>query len=210
MRRRECRPLGAATRSSAAMTKRYVRAAREALERFGKSLFFGERNWPALLNPPGEFGVPVSTLAALGAWLPAECVDQKRPDALAMLAEMGASKNATPVRTDLSFRVDVSLGRIRHPRGRGCGPERLNCGAHPRRANSVGAAMVHGDYGTSPHVRLVLLDEVDAAETALIARDFPNARQVARPGCFPDRLRSKLRCLPDLTTIQASSKGPNS
>ena len=70
--------------------------AREALERFAKSLFFGERNWPALLSLPGEFGVPASALAALGAWLPAGRVDQKRLDALAMLAKMGASKNATP------------------------------------------------------------------------------------------------------------------
>jgi hypothetical protein len=69
---------------------------REALERFGKSLFFGERNWPALLNLPAEFGVPASTLAALGAWLPAGRVDQKRLDALAMLAEMRASQNETP------------------------------------------------------------------------------------------------------------------
>jgi hypothetical protein len=70
--------------------------AREALERFGKSLFFGERNWPALLNPPREFGVPASALAALGAWLPRGRVDQKRVDALAMLAAMQASQSTTP------------------------------------------------------------------------------------------------------------------
>jgi hypothetical protein len=38
---------------------------------------------------------------------------------------------------------------------------------------------VHGDYRISPHVRLVLLDEVDAADTAFIARYFSNASQVA-------------------------------
>jgi hypothetical protein len=68
--------------------------AREALERFGKSLFFGERNWPALLDVPRGFSVPAPALAALGAWLPQGRVDQKRLDALAMLAEMRASRNA--------------------------------------------------------------------------------------------------------------------
>jgi hypothetical protein len=77
--------------------------AREALERFGKSLFFGERNWPALLNPPREFGVPASALAALGAWLPQGRVDQKRLDALAMLAEMRASQSTTPSKSGFHF-----------------------------------------------------------------------------------------------------------
>jgi hypothetical protein len=43
---------------------------------------------------------------------------------------------------------------------------------------------VHADYRTSPHVRLVLMDEVDAAEAALLSRFFPNASQVAT-GLFP-------------------------
>jgi hypothetical protein len=46
------------------------------------------------------------------------------------------------------------------------------------------ADLVHGDYRTSPHVRLVLMDEIDAAEVALITRYFPNASQVAT-GQFP-------------------------
>jgi hypothetical protein len=46
------------------------------------------------------------------------------------------------------------------------------------------ADLVHGDYRTSPQVRLVLLDEVDAADAALLARFFPNASQVAT-GLFP-------------------------
>ena len=46
------------------------------------------------------------------------------------------------------------------------------------------ADMVHGDYRTSPHVKLVLMDDVDAADRALIARHFPNASQAAT-GLFP-------------------------
>ena len=76
---------------------------REALERFGKSLFFGERNWPTLLNMPRGLGVPASALAALGGWLPAGRVDQKRLDALAMLAEMRRSQDATPSRPGFHF-----------------------------------------------------------------------------------------------------------
>ena len=62
--------------------------ARRSLESFAKSLFFGERNWPALLEGAAARGVAEGELAALRDWLPLGRVDQKRLDALAMLAAM--------------------------------------------------------------------------------------------------------------------------
>jgi hypothetical protein len=70
--------------------------ARQALERRAKAQFYGERNWLTLLEASPDCGVSAPELAGLGAWLPAGRVDQKRLDALAMLAEMRASESAPP------------------------------------------------------------------------------------------------------------------
>jgi TfuA-like protein len=67
---------------------------RRALEAFGKRLFFADRNWPALLAGEAEHDVGGPELAALGDWLPEGRVDQKRLDALEMLAAMRASPAA--------------------------------------------------------------------------------------------------------------------
>ncbi len=74
---------------------------RRSLERFAKSLYFGDRNWPVLLDGAAAQGVGESEAAALRDWLPAGRVDQKRLDALAMLAAMRrrlrpASRRARP------------------------------------------------------------------------------------------------------------------
>jgi len=61
---------------------------RRSLEGFAKSLYFGERSWPALLENASAQGVAELELAALREWLPLGRVDQKRLDALAMLAAM--------------------------------------------------------------------------------------------------------------------------
>lgn len=61
---------------------------RRLLEAFAKSLYFGERNWPTLLDGAAAHGLADSELLALRDWLPAGRVDQKRLDALAMLAAM--------------------------------------------------------------------------------------------------------------------------
>ena len=93
---------------------------RRALEGFAKALFFADRNWPALLAGEARHGVADSELAALGDWLPEGRVDQKRLDALEMLAAMRAT--AAAGRTcvlGLSFRMDVPLGRLRRPVGDG-------------------------------------------------------------------------------------------
>lgn len=59
---------------------------RHALEAFAKSLFFPHRTWPAILD--GARGTAETELAKLRSWLPHGRIDQKREDALAMLAAM--------------------------------------------------------------------------------------------------------------------------
>src|SRR5262249_17428765 len=62
-------------------------ATRRVLEAHAKSLFYPHRSWPALLAGARALGRP-DKLAALSRWLPGGRVDQKREDALAMLAAM--------------------------------------------------------------------------------------------------------------------------
>jgi hypothetical protein len=63
-------------------------SSRGALEAFGKSMFFPQRNWQALLEGAASLGVADPERAALSAWLTKGRVDQKRADALEMLAAM--------------------------------------------------------------------------------------------------------------------------
>jgi hypothetical protein len=69
-------------------------SSRRVLEEVGKSLFFSRRSWPALLEAAGERGLSPAGRAAFGLWLPGGRVDQKRLDALAMLAAMRQSTPA--------------------------------------------------------------------------------------------------------------------
>lgn len=60
---------------------------RHRLEAAGKSLFFPHRSWPAVLNLVRGEGHQ-NEVAAFEKWLPGNTVDQKREDALEMLAAM--------------------------------------------------------------------------------------------------------------------------
>jgi hypothetical protein len=61
-----------------------------ALAQIAKALFYPDRVYPRILRLAADQGLPAAELAALAAWLPAGRVDQKRADALAMLAHMRA------------------------------------------------------------------------------------------------------------------------
>jgi hypothetical protein len=63
-------------------------ATRDALARLGKELFYPDRSYPRLLALAVEHGLPIAELDALRAWLATGFVNQKRADALAMLAAM--------------------------------------------------------------------------------------------------------------------------
>ena len=74
-------------------------AGRRSLESVGKSLFYPHRSWPALAERAPAGGVGDAELEALLRWLPQGRVDQKREDALAMLAAMQetTARPATPI-----------------------------------------------------------------------------------------------------------------
>jgi hypothetical protein len=59
---------------------------RQRLEAFAKSLYFADRTWSAVLEGAATCGVDERELAGLRDWLPSNRVDQKRLDALEMLA----------------------------------------------------------------------------------------------------------------------------
>ncbi len=89
---------------------------RRALEAFAKSLFFADRNWPALLAGSAPHGAPESELAALADWLPEGRVDQKRLDGLEMLTAMRATTGAdepasTPFHFEWTFFWDAFVVR---------------------------------------------------------------------------------------------------
>ena len=61
-------------------------ATRRTLESFAKSVFFADREWPLILD--GAHGVAADDIERLRRFLPNGRVDQKRADALEMLAAM--------------------------------------------------------------------------------------------------------------------------
>jgi hypothetical protein len=61
---------------------------RDDLVRIAKELFYHDRTFERVLERAAERSMPARELAALRAWLPQGRVDQKREDALAMLAAM--------------------------------------------------------------------------------------------------------------------------
>ncbi len=60
----------------------------EKLAAIAKSLFFPHRAWPAILQAAGIEGLDGDEILRLRDWLPQGSVDQKRADALQMLAAM--------------------------------------------------------------------------------------------------------------------------
>jgi hypothetical protein len=80
------------------------RAAGRALTDFGKSLFFPERNWSALLERAVALGVSEAEIVSLRSWLPNGSVDQKRIDALDMLSAMQETlASGQPFKPDFRF-----------------------------------------------------------------------------------------------------------
>jgi hypothetical protein len=82
-------------------------ALRAELEAAGKALFYPERSWGALLAAASTRGLPTAPLTALEAWLPANRVNQKRNDALALL-EAVRERLLQPPRPAPSFRFEVT------------------------------------------------------------------------------------------------------
>jgi hypothetical protein len=58
------------------------------LVRIGKSLFYKDRSYDAILKAGAELGISHDALTRLADWLPSGQIDQKRLDALEMLEAM--------------------------------------------------------------------------------------------------------------------------
>ena len=71
----------------------------------GKTLFYKERSWDAILQHAAACGVPPRTLADLTVWLRTSRVDQKRVDALAMISAIRAhlAAGVTPLAVSYRF-----------------------------------------------------------------------------------------------------------
>ena len=91
---------------AAAVDAGMIRATtRDALVRIGKALFYPDRVYETLLGHGAEAGLPSSELDAFRRWLPAGRIDQKREDALTMLATMRdfLAADPEPARVDFVF-----------------------------------------------------------------------------------------------------------
>jgi hypothetical protein len=75
------------------------------LTSIGKALFYKERGWDAFLRLAAALGLPAMPLDALEAWLPAGRVDQKRLDALEMIAAIRAhlAAGVAPLKISYTF-----------------------------------------------------------------------------------------------------------
>jgi hypothetical protein len=66
------------------------------LTAIAKSLFYKERTYDAVLKRAAASGFPAITLRAIAAWLPSNCIDQKRRDADALTGAIRAHLAAAP------------------------------------------------------------------------------------------------------------------
>jgi hypothetical protein len=75
------------------------------LTEIGKALFYKERNWRAVLRLATDSNLPPMPLDDLTAWLPVGQVDQKRIDALEMIASIRAhlAKGVRPLKVSYAF-----------------------------------------------------------------------------------------------------------
>jgi len=74
------------------------------LTEIGKQLFYKERSWGAIFGLAGAGGLPPRALADLAAWSRRRPVDQKRADALAMVAAVRAHLAAGITPLSVSYR----------------------------------------------------------------------------------------------------------
>lgn len=71
-------------------------AERDRLAAIAKAMFFPQRSYDAMLDAAAREGVSPAVLERLRAWLPSGRVNQKRDDALALLAAVRACLDADP------------------------------------------------------------------------------------------------------------------
>jgi hypothetical protein len=74
------------------------------LTEISKTLFYKERSWDSILRLAADRGLPPIPLADLSAWLRGGQIDQKRADALEMIAAIRARQSAGVTPLTVSYR----------------------------------------------------------------------------------------------------------
>lgn len=89
-------------------------ATRRGLEDIAKRLYYPHRSYPVLLEQGAGRRLPATELESLRDWLPQGRVDQKREDALAMLATMGEEVSCwgAPQQASFAFERTVYWERL--------------------------------------------------------------------------------------------------
>jgi hypothetical protein len=91
----------------AAVTARVLDAALAArFAEMGKSLYYKERSWVALLRLAEAHGLPSVPVAEFAAWLQGGQVDQKRADALTMIGAIRSQLAAGVVPLEVAYRFN--------------------------------------------------------------------------------------------------------
>lgn len=73
------------------------------LTEIGKSLFYKERCWDAILQLATSGGLPTTPLERFEAWMQSSCIDQKRIDAWEMIAAIRAFLASSVKRMSISY-----------------------------------------------------------------------------------------------------------
>jgi hypothetical protein len=85
----------------------------DRLTEIGKTLFYKERSWDAILRLAERGGLPLTVLDDLAAWLHQGRVDQKRIEALEMIAVIRAHLAAGVTPLDVTYRFqDTGYHRV--------------------------------------------------------------------------------------------------
>jgi hypothetical protein len=94
-----------ATLASATRARIVSRNTARGLDRIASGTFFKDRDWRRIMSAAATDGLPKRELARLTKWLPHNRVEQKRHDALALIAAMRRklAHPATPFRPRFAF-----------------------------------------------------------------------------------------------------------
>ena len=98
---------------------------RDGLVRMAKGVFYPDRSWERLLRAAATARLPEREVQALRAWLPRGRIDQKRDDALAMLAAMREllTDDPPPARVSYVFQRSEMWQRAVAAEARSDGPD---------------------------------------------------------------------------------------
>ncbi|WP_437941800.1 TfuA-like protein [Sorangium sp. So ce341] len=165
-------------------------AAREALERIAKELFYTERSWPHLLKRALGEGLPKEQVESLLAFLPAGRLNQKRLDAIAMLRVMRArfETGAGPKEVRYQFQHTEAWEQARRAAGR----RPLGAGSAQPAAGAAGDAAPYDALMEELMVADVYARVRDGSMTRALALEIARQHNVQAP---PEAIRNAAEAL---------------